>query len=142
MKRARHEVLRATDEFLRAFVLAYCDGAIWTSQDVRAEDVGHVFMPIALGAFRDWTAPELAQLGVIYASMRPLGPDDIADQTTGWAVNGRPMFASCRVMHRDDWARAVEAIKAELERRKTIALPADPSSVKKQAKRRGKRPSR
>ena len=35
-------------------------------------------------------------------------------------INGLPMFMSVRIMHKDDWARALKAILKEQERLKTL----------------------
>jgi len=101
---------RMNADELRDFVLAYCDGSIWTNLDaLQPRDVGLMFLPVAF-------APHLIDLeglGLIWADVRK-------DDKFPTGINGRPMFGSCRVMHKDDWSRAREAIKRELDRRKTI----------------------
>jgi hypothetical protein len=39
-----------SDDDLRKFVLACCDGKVWTDQDCRGTDIGMVFMPVVFGA--------------------------------------------------------------------------------------------
>ncbi len=106
---------RMTDDDLRAFVLGYCDGRIFTSYDLVArghEDLlGQVFMPLALGALAGWSREDLNQIGVLWEECSRAGP---------LAVNGDPMFVSFNIMHSDDWERARKAINAELQRRGSI----------------------
>jgi hypothetical protein len=52
-------------------------------------------------------------LGVIWEWMDKAGPR---------AINGYPIFFSCRIMHAEDWNRAKRAIIREQERRGTIEI--------------------
>jgi hypothetical protein len=101
-------------EDLRAFVLGYCDGRVFTMHDVKNEnDLPLVFMPVALGCFADVPPDAMARLGTIWERI---------DRADPRAVNGMPMFTSLHAMRDDDWKRAARAIDAELARRKTISL--------------------
>lgn len=105
---------RMTDDQLREFVLGLCDGKLFTSEHVKNErDIPMIFMPLALGAIGDWSKEELAEIGVVWEWLKEAGP---------LGVNGNPLFFSMRLMHKDDWERAVKAWEAETERRKHIAL--------------------
>lgn len=111
---ANLEVPRKDDESLREFVLAYCDGRLFTSADVPNPNLlGMVFMPLALGGLRDFDKEFIDSIGLIYEEIRH------AEQR---AINGMPTFLSCAFLHKDDWKRAQLAIQKELERRKNIEL--------------------
>ena len=60
-----------------------------------------------------WRLDKLDQLGVIYEWMSKAGPR---------AINGMPTFFSCRLMHKEDWERARQAIAREQERRENIEV--------------------
>lgn len=64
---------------------------------------------ICIGLGEEWTQ----DLGVIWENMNTAGPV---------SVNGYPVFYSFHMMHKEDWARALKAIKREEERRKSIEL--------------------
>jgi len=113
-RRKKRECPRMMDYELRDFVNGYCDGAIWTSEDMPVRDVGMVFIPLKLGAARDLV--DMKNLAILWADIRK-------DRTVPkLGINGRPVFFSFSVMHRDDWRRAVTAIKAEGRRRKEIKV--------------------
>ena len=95
-------VPRMTDDELRAFVRGFCDGQIFTSAQCRAdEDLPMVFMPLALGALAGVPYDVIATIGCLYESLDKAGPR---------SINGMPSFFSFRVMHVEDWKRAVVAI--------------------------------
>lgn len=60
-----------------------------------------------------WITEYTAQIGVLWEWMSKAGPR---------AINGYPIFMSMRVMHRDDWSRAVGAIQREEKRREDIEV--------------------
>lgn len=108
---------RLTPDERRAFVLAVADGHAVTSLDVPARLLGQVFMPLGLGAaglFRGWTRRDFERVGLIWADTR-------RDRTFGMAVNGFPIFASCRLMLREDLDDLRPAVEAEIARRKALA---------------------
>lgn len=108
------EVPRKSDEELREFVLAYCDGRVFTSLQISKDrDIGLVFMPLALGALHNVTDQYAASIGLIYEYLSKAGPS---------SINGMPVFFSCRLLHRDDCERVMPAIQRELDRRKNIEL--------------------
>lgn len=105
-----------SDEDLLAFVMGYCDGRVFTSAMLGSQlaQLGHVvFIPLALGA-ADGLDP--TTLGLIWEWR------DADGQVPGRAINGFPMFTSCRIMHKLDVARAQVAIDAEMKRRKEVKL--------------------
>lgn len=115
----KYFVPRMTDDALRAFVDDYLRERIFTSADIRnpGTALGMVFLPVAFGAFAGWPKEKLEEIGTIWEYMKKAMPR---------SVNGMPMFMSMRTIHRVDWARAVAAIQAEEERRKTMPLPEAP----------------
>lgn len=116
MTREKDKLPRMTDEALRQFVDDLCSGRVFTSLDAehRGARLHLVFMPLALGALETWGKKSLKDVGLIWEHI---------GQAMPWGVNGCPMFTSCRLMHREDWARARLAAKAEWERRQRIELP-------------------
>lgn len=107
---------RLTPEQRRDFVLAVADGHAVTSLDVPAHLLGQVFMPLGLGApelFRGWTRRDIARIGLIWA-------DRTRDRTTGLAINGFPMFLSCRLMLREDLDSLRPAVEQEIARRRGL----------------------
>ena len=145
---------------LKEFVLAFCDGGVYSSNHIEqrhvrhdgtfneggwADDVRMCFLPVAFGCLNDvvkppeepepfdWDGEEeyeqkkevvekinetyfkavTAQLGIIWEWERKSLPR---------GINGMPMFMSCKLMHKDDWSRALTAIRAEWKRRENIQV--------------------
>ncbi len=76
----------------------------WSRTKARKDAIG-------LGFLEAYTQ----NLGVIYGDVN-------SDSTSGWSVNGLPTFFSCRLMHKEDWSRVVDAIKREMDRRETMEV--------------------
>lgn len=109
------DIPRLSEDKLREFVLGVLDGRIYIDRQVgNPEDVGHVFFPLLFGAFSGYNEDSLkSYVGCIYEYM---------DQALPRSINGRPCFASMRILHTEDWKRAHAAIVAEQERRKNIPI--------------------
>src|SRR5262245_21075251 len=99
----------------RVFVLGLVDGTIWTNFDYEESLVPIAFMPIAMGAFKDVPKDDLDQVGCLWA-------DTTKDHPFPRGINGKPIFATVRVMHKDDWQVCCEAARLEFERRKEIPV--------------------
>lgn len=113
-KKLKNEIASMGEEDLRKFVDGAVSGRLFTSVQVEPVSlVPVVFMPVAMGAFVGWTDDEIKHVGVIWEWMDQAGPR---------SVNGMPMFMSMRIMNKEDWTRALDAIVAEQERRKTIPI--------------------
>jgi len=98
-------------EVLKEFVRGFCDGRIFTSEQVKsADDLAIVFMPIVFGALQD---VELESVGVIYEDLSQAGPR---------SINGYPIFFSMRMMNTEDWQRCIKVIKKELDRREEVEV--------------------
>lgn len=107
-------VPRMSDEDLKRFVLGYCDGRVFTIHDLRLDDphlLRCVFLPLAFSNLSDHY--DVEQVGTVWEWRQDAGPR---------AINGYPTFISLRVMHRDDWDRARQAIARELERRDALVV--------------------
>jgi hypothetical protein len=107
-------VPRLSDDELREFIDAFVSGRIFTSNHVpegAGDMIAMVFMPIAFGAITKEIAEETA---LVYEYIDKAGPR---------SINGMPIFFSCRLLHKDDWERALPALRAERDRRKNIELP-------------------
>jgi len=104
-----------TREDLKAFVMGYVDGRIFSLAHIRANDLNSclpvIFMPLALGALHDVTSESV---GMIY--------EWYGENEAPRSINGYPMFFSCKFMNKDDWERASNAIERESTRRKDIDL--------------------
>ena len=101
------------EEQLRQFVIDWCSGRIFSSCHIpegREKDVRLVFMVLAL---MDLKKAEIDSLGIIYEYM---------SAALSRTINGMPTFMSCRLMHKDDWARAKQAILREEERQKELQV--------------------
>lgn len=99
---------RLTDDELRAFIIGVVDGKIFTLQHINAADqrlLHSIFMPLAMGALAEWPAEVLKEIGTVW---------EYYDAAMDRAINGYPMFMSCRVMWKGDWERASKKI-VELE---------------------------
>jgi len=99
---------RHSKEELKQFVLDVCDNRVYLLQqeeDHRSFTVLSLMSPMP----HDY----LENVGAVYEHMDKAGP---------LAINGRPMFLSCKFMHIDDWNIALPAIQRELERRDSIEL--------------------
>ena len=103
---------RMSESELREFVTEYCNGQIFTSANLPEDSdaLGMVFMPLAFGAITEESAKEI---GIVWERLSDAGAR---------YINGTPMFFSMHIMHKDDWARAAQAIHAELQRRKEIPV--------------------
>lgn len=96
------EPAKLDQEELKAFAVGLAEGRVFTSSHVRnPDDVRSVFMILAL--MRRLPPNDfLEKVGVVWEWIDKAGPR---------AINGMPMFFSCRFMHIADWARAVDAAK-------------------------------
>lgn len=70
------------------------DQKVFTSAHVRVnKDLPMIFMPIALGAFKDWEKDDMQDIGVIYEFYSEAGPR---------GVNGYPCFTSFKILDKFD----------------------------------------
>jgi hypothetical protein len=108
------ELPRLPADKLKEFVLGVCDNSIFLSSQVRERSLVHlVFLPLALGALKEWDDDSLKKIGVVY---------EYYDQSLPRSINGMPIFGSCRMLHIDDWKIAMTAINREIKRRKDIKI--------------------
>ena len=105
-----------SDDQLREFVNDFVSNRIFTSAHLRDNEVGMlpmIFMPLALGCMSKVQPDSLSQIGCIWEHMHKAAPR---------SINGKPIFFSLNLLHKDDWERAMVAIEREQERRKNIPL--------------------
>lgn len=115
-KESCSEIPRMSEAKLRDFVLGYCDGRIYTNYDAHDEDIGRVFAVIGMGALSAFTKEAIAQIGCIWEELDKAGPR---------VMNGRPMFFSCHLMHRDDFEIVRKAVADENDRRQNIKIKSE-----------------
>lgn len=108
------EIHRMTDDKLKEFVLGLCDGKVFTSEHCNSpDDIRRVFMVVGLGGLSNIPQEQLQNVGILWEWLDKAGPR---------SINGMPMFLSVRLMHKEDWARAVVAYKKEMDRRDQITV--------------------
>lgn len=110
------KVPRMTTAELLQFVMNYCDGKIFTAEDVKSNglvSISSVFMLIGLGAFRDWDEKDIEKIGTVWEYLSEAGPR---------SFNGMPCFLSFRTLHKEDMMIASKAIDEELDRRGKVQV--------------------
>jgi len=100
-----------SDKELRKLALDIADDKVFIDwylkhdDDSNLEKYGHyltmVFMPLALGAFKDWNREDLKELGMIYEYLTEAGPR---------SINGYPSFMSLQYLKREEASRVHEYI--------------------------------
>jgi len=98
--------VRKTPQELREFVEGVIANRYFLSVQIPEGSehlVKSIFLPLGLGALADWPKEELLNIGIVYGEYGP----DVAPRS----INGFPMFFSCHIMHKDDWALADAAIR-------------------------------
>lgn len=96
-------------ERLRRLVLDICDGRVFTSEGLTADEIRMSFMIVAMMEKKDF--PE--DFSLIWEHM---------SKASTWAINGMPMFLSCHFETRATHERLHKAIVAELERREAVPV--------------------
>ena len=101
---------RMTDEELTTFVRAWVDGLIFSTAHMPEHELknnlGCVFMPLIIPLELGEDAKDV---GLIWEYLSKAGSR---------SINGMPMFVSCNIMHKDDWAIARDAINDLIDQRK------------------------
>jgi hypothetical protein len=105
-----------SDDKLREFVDDFVSNRIFTSahlKDTEVDMLPMIFMPVAMGCFSSVQPDTLKQIGCLY---------EFYEKALPRSMNGKPMFMSFKMLHIDDWTRAMKAIDREQDRRKSIEL--------------------
>jgi hypothetical protein len=98
---------------LTKFVVAMCDGKVFTSLHVRDKNLlGMIFMPLVLGGLASLSKAAISDIGLIWEYLEQAGPR---------SINGYPIFFSARLMNRTDMERAMVAYDKEMARREMSA---------------------
>ena len=90
MTKKKNEIPRMTEDEIRSTVEGLVKGRIFTGTQVPPDMLHLVFMPLGLAKDVDWDS-----LGNVIEDIDKAGPR---------GINGYPMFMSCRLVHKDDWA--------------------------------------
>ena len=85
-----------TDAEIKQLAIDLYGGSIFTDRQCPPESLPMVFMPIALGAFKEDF--DINKIGLIYEYIDKAGPR---------SINGMPCFMSFRWINRDDFDRVV-----------------------------------
>lgn len=105
-------VPRMDNKALAQFVMDFLDNKLFSSVHIRDYDLPHmmgsIFMVLLLGGLSNFPQSEMENIGLIY---------EYYDKRCPLGVNGYPTFASCHIMHKEDWAKALKMIEKEEERR-------------------------
>lgn len=90
------EAERLTEDEIKDTVRGLVTGRIYTGTMVPPDMLSTVFMPIVMGALTDIDPDTVGNV--------------IADisKAADMSINGYPVFFSCRIVHRDDWAVIAE----------------------------------
>jgi len=115
---APHVVPRLSPKDLREFVEGVIANRYFLSAQIRESEgalIKNIFMPLALGALSSWSKEELLNIGIIY--------EEYSSRTqASRSINGYPIFFSCRLMHKDDWAKADAAIRKALKAQRDVLV--------------------
>jgi hypothetical protein len=123
-------------EKLAEFVIEWIEGRVFSSWHMDQQHNGSlihvVFMPLALGALSNLSKKAIEEIALVYEFTYARG------QVPGRAINGMPMFTSCRLMNKRDWEKARTAINRELDRRKNAKEEILGAMVDDMVEKRGK----
>jgi hypothetical protein len=101
---------RISKKELREFIQAVIENRVFLSAQIQNPNsrlVGSIFLPLCLGGFRGWTDRAINNIGVIY--------EYYGKNQSPRSINGYPIFFSCRLLHKEDWALADRAIRKVTE---------------------------
>lgn len=100
----KREVPRMNADEIADLVRALVNGSVFTGAQCPPDMLASVFMVLGLGGTGDI---DPASIGMVYEYM---------DKAGEMAINGFPMFLSCKFVHKEDWAvvcdRAIAAQEA------------------------------
>ncbi len=117
MTAAGNTIPSLDDAALREFIRDMIADKIFTCHHIRETNLlGSIFIPITFGAFADWTEAEVEEIGAVWEHRSQAGPR---------AINGYPMFFSCRLINKADWEKALKIMKREKARLKELSLDLD-----------------
>lgn len=91
-----------TPEEIKSIAFALLNNSIFTDRHISQDEphmLGSIFMPLALGAFKDLTEEEVQNIGLIYESLDKAGPR---------AINGYPSFFSFQYLDKTDSDKVFE----------------------------------
>lgn len=115
-----HKIPDREEPFLRQLAVDIADNKIFTDWNIKDHNnmTSMVFMPIALGAFAEWTEEEGKEIGMIYEYMDKAGPR---------SINGMPIFFSLSVINHADADKVASWVKELNEQKRVFVSEADAS---------------
>jgi len=69
-------------------------GELYHSQGMDGDTMAMVFLPIGLGALKDFTEEEVKDIGLVYAPMK--------SRCSTMGIDGHPIFSTAILVHRKD----------------------------------------
>lgn len=105
------------DTELKKIAADLYEGKIFTHTQIKNEqDILMVFMPIALGAFKNWPKENIDKIGLIYEYIDKAGPR---------SINGYPIFFSFSMINKTDAALVEKFYKKYEKLKKSFEAPAN-----------------
>jgi hypothetical protein len=113
-KKKTKKIPSMTEDEIKNFAKAVFRNEVFISQQIKATDMhllSSIFMALALGGLAGFTEKALDDIGTIWEYYNKAGLR---------AINGYPMFMSCRIMNMADWDKAVGYLKKLEDAEKAI----------------------
>lgn len=92
----RRDVTRLDPDKITEIALGLAQGRYFSATEAPDDLLGAIFLPVTLGGLDHL---KIDQIGNIVEELSKAGPR---------SINGYPIFFSCQVIHKDDWAVIVE----------------------------------
>ena len=103
------KINRLKDEDLKKLAVDFRSGKVFTDRDVNPSSmIGVIFMPIE---FMKLSKRNIEEIGLIY---------EYTSKAGSRALNGMPMFFSCRILHKKDFPILCEYVEKLEEAEKDV----------------------
>lgn len=98
--------MKLEEEYLSQLAKDIATGKVFCSYFIPEEQqqgiLGVVFMPLFLGALKEYTEEEIKNIGFIY---------EYYEKSMSRSINGYPIFYSCGFVNKEDAAKIFERVK-------------------------------
>lgn len=96
------EFKKLTDNELKSIAVDFCEGKIYSDRHIPPEGsdcaIMMVFMPLALGAGKEWSKEDCEQIGMIYEYVSEAGPR---------SIDSMPSFFSFRMLSKEQMTKFI-----------------------------------